>query len=170
MEEYLQVGVIAATQGLKGEVRVYPTTDDISRFDDLDKVFLETDRGLIPLEMEHVRYYRNVVILKFKGRDRIEDVETFRKKALVVRREDAIPLEPGEYYVADLIGIRVVEDTGRELGTLKEVLPTGSNDVYLVQGDSDEKRELMIPAIKDCIKSVDLENHVMTVHLLSGLE
>ncbi len=166
MGDMLQVGAITATHGLRGEVKVFPTTDDPKRYDDLKEVWLDTGKGLRELEVERVRYFKNLVIVKFKGLDCIGDVEGYVKKPLYVTRDHAVKLEENEYFVADLIGLKVVDDTGRQLGTLSDVLATGANDVYVV---TEGKQEILIPAIKQCILQVNLEEGLMTVHILGGM-
>ena len=108
-----------------------------------------------------------MVILKFKGYDSINDVERYRGRDLWITREQAVPLGEDENFVADLIGLAVVTDGGETLGTMKDVMFTGANDVYVVERENG--KELLLPAIKDCILDVDLENGVMTVHVLDGL-
>ncbi len=119
------------------------------------------------LEIEGVKFFKQFVILKFKGIDNINEIEPYRGKDLLVTRKQAIPLEEGEYFISDLIGLRVVSDQGEVLGTLTDVLQTGANDVYVVKRE--EKKDLLIPAILQCILKTDLINGVMTVHLLEGL-
>ncbi|MEE0421438.1 MAG: ribosome maturation factor RimM [Lachnospiraceae bacterium] len=167
MENFLQVGVITNTHGIKGEVKVFPTTDDPSRFKSLKNVFLDTGRDRVELEIEQVKFFKQFVILKFKGYDSINDVEQYRKKSLLVSRENAVELQENEYFIADLLGLTVVTDEGKQLGTLKDVLQTGANDVYVVE--TPEGQEILIPAIRQCILSVDLEEQTMRVHLLKGL-
>ncbi len=166
MIDKLRIGVITATHGLKGEVKVFPTTDDPHRYDSLKDVLIEDHGVFLEEKVSRVRYFKNLVIVKFEDRDRIEDVEKLVKHELYVTRENAVPLEEGEYFIADLIGLQVYEDTGRHLGKLSDVLETGANDVYIVDF---EGRELLLPNIPDCIKEVDLENGRMTVHLMEGL-
>ena len=167
MENMLRVGVITSTHGVRGEVKVFPTTDDAKRFKKLKTVILDTGKGQTTLEIEQVKFFKNMVILKFKGYDNINDVETWRQKDLLITREQAVTLQPDEYFITDLIGLLVKDDTGAEVGTVKDVLETGANDVYVVEMKNG--RELLIPAIKDCILDVDTEQGTMTVHLLEGL-
>lgn len=166
MDDLLQVGVITTTHGLKGEVKVFPTTDEKERFKELKQVILDTGTGKLDLEIESVRFFKNLVILKFKGINDINDVEPYRKKSLYVTRENAVQLNENEYFIADLIGLAVVEEDGEELGELCDVLQTGANDVYCVKKDD---QEILIPAIRECIRSVDIAAGKMTVHLLPGL-
>lgn len=167
MEQFLRVGVISSTHGVRGEVKVYPTTDDVNRFKELKKVILDTGREYLNLEISGVKFFKNMVILKFKGIDNINDIEKYKGKDLLVNREDAVALGENENYVADLIDLKVVTDEGEVLGYLTEVMETGANDVYVVE--TEDGRELLLPAIRDCILDVDLEEEVMTVHVLKGL-
>ena len=146
--DYLQVGVITSTHGIKGEVKVFPTTDDPNRFRALKDVVLDTGKEQIPLEIEGVKFFKQYVILKFKGIDNINDIEKYRKMPLLVSRENAVELEEDEYYMADII-------------------ETGANDVYVVSTEA--HTEVLLPAIHDCILDVDTENRKMTVHLMDGL-
>lgn len=166
MEQFLQVGIISSTHGIRGEVKVFPTTDDVTRFKALKQVILDTGKVHVTLEIEGVKFFKQFAIVKFKGIDNINDVEKYKGKGLLVRREDAVKLEENEYFIADLIGIKVF--TGdEEFGVLKDVLETGANEVYVV--DSKEYGEVLIPAIQQCILDVDLEERTMKVHLLDGL-
>ena len=167
MEDLLQIGLITTTHGVRGEVKVFPTTDDPMRFKKLKQVILDTGKEQIELEVAGARFFKNLVILKFKGIDNINDVEQYRQKSLYVTRENAVPLGENEYFIADLIGLKVVSDEGEELGDLSDVLQTGANDVYVVSKENTP--DLLIPAIRDCIRQVDIENGTMQVHLLAGL-
>ena len=167
MEDMLQVGVITQTHGIRGEVKVFPTTDDAARFKKLKKVTLDNGKECRELEIASVKFFKNLVILKFKGIDNINDVEKYKKAPLYVTREDAVPLGENEYFIADLIGLKVISDEGEELGILDDVLQTGANDVYVVKCDNGE--EILVPAIKDCVKNVDIEGNEITLHLLPGL-
>lgn len=167
MEDFLQVGAVTSTHGLRGEVKVFPTTDDPKRYQKLKKVYLKTQKQQKELEIERVRFFKNLVILKFKGLDDIADVQPYKGAKLYIMREDAVPLAEDEYFAADLIGLSVVSDENEKLGEVSNVLLTGANDVYVVK-QSDGK-ELLIPAIKDCIKKIDLIGGEMIVHLLPGL-
>lgn len=167
MEDMLRVGVIASSHGVRGEVKVFPTTDNPRRFDELEEVFLDTGKEQIPLEIEHIKYFKNMVILKFRGYDTINDIEKYKSKDLLIPRDKAVKLEADEYFITDLIGLSVLTEEGEALGSLKDVLETGANDVYVVEMANG--KELLVPAIADCILSVDLEQSVMRVHLLEGL-
>ena len=166
MEDLLKVGVITTTHGVRGEVMVYPTTD-AERFPDLEYVFLDTGREKKQLYIQNVKFFKNLVILKFKNIDNINDIEKYKGKELWIPREEAQDLEEDEYYIADLSGMKVVTEDGTSVGILKDVMETGANDVYVVQDA--QGKELLLPAIHQCILDVDIEKNIMTVHLMKGL-
>ncbi|MCQ2507475.1 MAG: ribosome maturation factor RimM [Dorea sp.] len=167
MEQFLRVGVISSTHGVRGEVKVFPTTDDPERFLDLEHVIMDTGKEKKNLEIQGVKFFKQFVILKFKGIDNINDIERYKGCELYVSREDAVPLEEDEFYIADLIGMKVVLEDGKEFGTLNDVMETGANDVYII--DSKEHGEVLIPAIKECVLDIDIDEMVMTIHLMKGL-
>ena len=167
MDNYLRVGVISTTHGIKGEVKVFPTTDDPNRFKELNEIILDTGKELLLLEIEGVKFFKQMVILKFKGIDDINEVEKYRGKDLLISRENAVKLEEGEFFIYDLIDSVVVTEEGEDLGTLVEIMTTGANDVYVVK--TPDGKELLIPSIKECILDVDVENKKILVHLLNGL-
>ena len=169
MTDRFQVGVIASTHGLQGEVNVFPTTEDPSRFKKLKQVVLHTQKGEeLLLDVVSARFFKKFVIVKFKQFNNINEVEKFRGCELTIDRKDAIKLQPGEYYCADLIGLSIVDEDGSELGTLTEILQTGANDVYeMTRKDSGEK--VYIPAIRDCIKEIDPEGGRIVIHVMDGL-
>ena len=168
MTDRFQTGVITGTHGLRGEVKVFPTTEDPARFLDLKEVILQMPGQERRLKIRSVKFFKKFVILGFEGMNRIEDVEKLRGCPLLVERKDAIPLEEGEYYVADLIGLSVRKEDGTEIGTLFEVLETGANDVYVVKREG--MKNLLLPAISQCILDVQPEQGFMTVHIMEGLE
>ena len=175
----LRVGVITQTHGIRGEVKIYPTTDDPKRFDSLKKVYMDytkkgvrgvMEQNLYELEIESVKYFKQFVILKFKEIDNINDIEMYKHMDIYVTREDAVPLEEGEFYIADLIGLDVIDDTGKKIGVLKDVLQTGANDVYIVTGNENVgNKELMLPKIDECVRDINLEEKTITVHIMKGL-
>lgn len=166
MEQFLQVGVISSTHGIRGEVKVFPTTDDAARFKELKKVLLDTGKERIELEIQSVRFFKQFVIVKFKGIDNINDIERYKGRSLLVSREDAVELDKDEYYIADLIGMDVFTEEGH-FGVLRDVMETGANEVYIV--DSDSHGEVLIPAIRQCVLNVDPEENRMTVRIMDGL-
>lgn len=167
MEDMLQVGVITQTHGVRGEVKVFPTTDDVNRFKKLKQVILDTGKETMSLEIQSVKFFKQFVILKFKGIDNINDIEKYKRCSLYVTREHAVPLEEDEYFIADMIGMEVCTEDGNIFGTLKDVIETGANDVYVIENA--EHGEVLVPAIKECIRSVDIEKGQMMIHLMDGL-
>lgn len=168
MEDLLQVGVITSTHGIKGEVKVFPMTDDNRRFKKLKECMLQYKEEWIPVKVQGARFFKNMVILKFEGIDNINDVEQYKQCGIFVDREHAVKLEQDEYFIADLLGIQVDREDGSPLGKLTEIIPTGANDVYVVT-DANQK-EWLFPAIKDCILKVDMEKRRMTVRMMKGME
>ena len=166
MEDLLKVGVITTTHGVRGEVKVFPTTDP-ERFLDLEYVILDAGREMKKLEIRNVKFFKNLVILKFDGIDNINDIERYKRCPLLVERKDAVELEEDEYFIADMIGIQVVTEDDEPFGTLKDVMETGANDVYVI--DTEEHGEVLVPAIRECILDVDIENQKMKIHLMDGL-
>ncbi|MBQ8663420.1 MAG: 16S rRNA processing protein RimM [Eubacterium sp.] len=167
MEDIFQVGIISSTHGIAGEVKVFPTTDDVNRFKKLKEVILDTGKEKLTLHVVQCKFFKQMVILKFKEFTNINEVERFRGKSLYVTRENAVKLKKDEYFIADMIGMQVVADDGEELGILDDVLQTGANDVYVITKEGE--KELLLPAIKECILNIDMDKHLMTVHLMPGL-
>ncbi len=172
MEKEFKIGAIIKPHGVHGEFKVYSTTDDNQRFKKLKTVIVRTGKEEFTAKVVSAKASDTDVILKLEGYDTPESVEKLRKAELYVTREHAVKLNKNEYFVADLIGLTVLDiDEGKMLGTLTDVLQTGANDVYEVtipDGESDGKK-VLIPAIRECIKAVDIEAGKMEVHLLPGL-
>ena len=167
MQDILQVGAVTSTHGLAGEVKVFPTTDDPKRFRKLKRVLIDTGKEMKELEVTGVKFFKQMVILKFRDHNRIEDVMGYKGKALYVTRENAVKLKKNEYFIADLIGMQVFTEDGNLLGKLTDVLQTGANDVYEVS--MEDGKTVLIPPIRQCILDVDTAGEKMTVHLLEGL-
>ena len=167
MEKYFRVGVIANTHGIRGKVKVYPTTDDINRFKKLKKCILDTGKEYIDLNVESVKFFKNMVILKFKEYNNINDIECYKGKDILVSRDNAVKLEKGEYYIADILGAKVILEDGSEFGVLEDVMQTGANDVYVVK--TLDNKEVLLPKIDECVKKLDIENKIVTVHIMKGL-
>ncbi|MDD2955093.1 MAG: ribosome maturation factor RimM [Oscillospiraceae bacterium] len=164
-QEFLETGKIVATHGVAGEVRVYPWCDSPDFLLDFDTLYLE--KGKRPVQIENARLHKNVVILKIAGVGTMDEALRLRDKILYVKRSD-VPLEPGEYFVQDLMGLRVVDaDSGEEYGILSEVSQTGANDVYHIQKEG--AREKLIPAISDVVVKTDVDGGVMLIRPLKGL-
>ena len=167
MEEYFEIGQIVNTTGLKGVIKVKPFTDDITRFEDLKTIYISMKNELKEFVIEQVRYNKNMVLLKLKGIDTIEEAEKYRNLYLKIHRKDAGELEENTYFIADILGCKVCTEQGEDLGSLIDIFPTGSNDVYVVKNE--EGKQVLLPAIKEVIKKVDIENRLIIVHLLEGL-
>lgn len=163
--KYLRVGKIVNTQGIKGEVRVIPLTDDIGRFRKLKHVFLD-DVKLIGMDIEYVKYHKNFVLLKFAGIDNIDEAEKYKDTYILIDRENAVKLPKGSYFICDIIGLRVEDRDGKHLGAVSDVMNTGSNDVYVVKNDGGE---ILIPAIKSVVLEINIDEGRMVVELPEGL-
>ena len=141
MEQMLQVGILSSTHGVRGEMKVFPTTDDAARFKKLKSVLLDTGSGLKEMQIEGVKFFKQFVILKFKDHDSINDIERYKGHSIYVTRENAVRLKKDEYFIADLIDMKVVEEDGNELGILSDVLfmprrrtaPSGHKTMYPVR-------------------------------------
>ena len=167
MQTRLEIGQIVNTFGIKGEIKVVPFTDDINRFDDLEKVYVKTKKDSKLYKVENARYHKNMVLLKLEGINNPEDAEKLRNAFLEIDRKDAIPLEEGTYFIADLINLDVYTDEGKLLGKVDDIYNTGANDIYVVKDELG--KQILLPGIKDVIKKVDLEAEKIIVHLIPGL-
>ena len=163
----LQIGQIVNTFGIKGMVKVKPFTDDIRRFDELKNVYVERKDNQMEYEIEEVKYHKDMVLIKFKGIDKIEQAELLRNSYLSISRDSVEELEEGRYYIVDMLGLEVYTDEQILLGTLEDIFNTGSNDIYVVKDELG--KQILLPAIQDVIKQIDIENKKMIVHLLPGL-
>ena len=167
MEDLLKVGIISSTHGIRGEVKVFPTTDDPQRFKKLKNILLDSGKEKRNLKIQSVKFFKQFVILKFEEIDDINDVEKYKGSSLYVTRDQAVKLKEDEYFIADLIGLTVIAEEEKLEGTLKDVMETGANDVYVIE--LTDGRELLLPAIKECVLSVDIEKGEMQIRLLDGL-
>ena len=166
-QEYFEIGQIVNHFGIKGMVKVNPFTEDISKFKSLNSIFLEKENNLIKIEIEEVKYSKNQILLKIKGINTIEEAEKYRGCYLKIARKDAKKLPKDTYFIADLIGLKVYTDEGILHGNVDDIYNSGANDIYVVK---DEKgKQILLPAIKEVIKQVDLEQEKIIVHLLKGL-
>lgn len=167
MDDLLRVGVITSTHGIRGEVKVFPTTDNPERFKKLKDCIISAKRENVNVTVQSVNFFKQYVIVKFKEFDNINDIEQYVKCDILVTRENAVKCEPGEYFICDLIGLSVITDEGEKLGTLTDVLETGANNVYEVTSENGKK--YLIPVIDQCILSHDMVNKTVTIHVLPGL-
>ena len=166
MEAYFRVGVITTSHGIRGEVKVFPTTENKERFRDLKSVVLQGKGKELSTEVEGVKFFKNMVIVKFRGIDDMDEANLWRQADVLVSREHAISLKPNENFIGDVIGLSVIGDDGITYGVVKDILKTGANDVYVVEG---EKKELLLPSIPSCILEVKPEEGYVKVHMLPGL-
>lgn len=167
MEEYFEIGQIVNTSGIKGILKIKPFTDDIKKFSNLKTIYIKTKSGLTEFKIEQVRYVKNMVMLKLAGIDTVEEAEKYRNLYIKILRDQEEELEAGSYYVVDILGCKVNTDANQELGKIVDVFQTGSNDVYVVKDE--QGKQILLPAIKQVIKNVDIKNKIITVHLLEGL-
>lgn len=167
MQEYLEIGQIVNTFGVKGMVKVKPFTDDITRFDKLKNIYVETNKVKKQYEIEEVKYHKEMVLIKFKQIDKLEDAEMLRNSYLKVNRKDEPELEEGTYYIVDLLGLDVYSDEGNLLGKLDDIYNYGSSDIYVVKDELG--KQLLLPAISDVIKEINLDEKKIVVHILEGL-
>lgn len=167
MNDFLEIGQIVNSYGIKGFFKVVPFTDDITRFDDLDSIYIEKNKKLEKKEIEEVKYHKNLVLLKIKGIDDINDTEQYKNCILKIDRADAVELPENTYFITDMIGIEVYTEKNEFLGKLTDIFPTGSNDVYVVKDELG--KQILLPAIGEVIIDVNLETKKMTVKLIPGL-
>ena len=166
-QEYFEIGQIVNTFGIKGIVKVNPFTDDISQFEKLKSILVDKKSKLLEMQIEEVKYSKNQILLKLKGVDTIEEAEKYRNCYLKLPREKAKKLPPNTYFIADLIGLKVYTDEGNLLGTLEDIYNSGASDIYVVKDELG--KQILLPAIKDVIKQIDLEQEKVIVHLIKGL-
>lgn len=168
MEQLMEIGQIVNTYGIKGFLKVVPYTDDVTRFEDLKQIYIETKRELKLFEIEDIKYSKNLVLIKLKGIDDINVAQIYKGCYIKINRKDAVKLKENSYFIVDLIGIHVYTDTDEDLGHITDVYSTKANDIYVVKDDMG--KQILLPAIGQVIKSVDIENKKMIVHLIEGLK
>lgn len=165
---YMTIGKVASTHGVRGAIKVFPLTDDKKRFSLLDSVFIEDVKGnLLKYEINQIKYVNKFVVLELAEVTSMDIALSLKQGIVKIPKEEAIKLKDGEYYVEDLEGIVVVDEDNNHLGKLKEVMHTGANDVYVI--DLENGKELLLPAIKKCILSIDMKENIMQVFVLEGL-
>ena len=167
MQEYFEIGQIVNHFGIKGMVKVMPYTDDITRYDELKEIYVVQKNKKTKYEIEEIKYHKNMVLAKVKGIDTMDSAEMLKQSSVQIERKDAIKLEKDTYFIVDLIGLKVVTDDNNELGNLIDIYNTGSNDIYVVKDELG--KQVLLPAISEVIKKIDIENKTITVHLVKGL-
>lgn len=170
MENYFEIGVVAGTHGIRGNLKVFPTTSEPNRFSKLKEVVVELRGRESVHKIESVAYHKQFVLLKLSGIDDMTEAEKYKRARILIDEKFAIPLGKDEYYTRDLYDMEVFTEEGELLGIIDDVIETGANDVYSVKNVSEkESKNILIPAIKQCILNVDVENNKMIVRLLEGL-
>lgn len=167
MKEYLEIGQIVNTNGLKGMLKIKPFTDDITRFENLEIIYIQKGQELIAKNIEEVKYVKNMVLLKLEGIDNIEEAEKYRNMYIKIDKEDIGDIPEDSYLVVDMLKCNVYTEENEMLGKMVDILSTGSNDVYVVK--TAEGKEVLLPAIKDVIKEIDIQNKKIIVNLMDGL-
>lgn len=167
MQEFFELGQIVNTFGVKGLVKVKPFTDDVTQFETLESILVEKNKSTIEMKIEEVKYHKDMVLLKLEGVEDMTAAEKYKGCYIKIPRSKARKLEEGEYFIADIIGSDVYTDTGDFLGRVDDIYNTGSNDIYVVKDELG--KQVLLPAIKDVLLDIDIENKKVTVHLLKGL-
>ena len=167
MQEYLEVGQIVNTHGLKGHLKVVPFTDDINRFKSLKTVFIDFKNELMEYKIQEVKFIKNLVRLKLEGLDNINDAEKFKGCYLKINRKDAKKLDENTYFIADLIVLDVYDLENHKIGILSDIFPTGSNDVYVVK--QEDGKQVLLPAISKVIKEINIKQGKIVVDISQGV-
>ena len=167
MKQLMEIGQIVNTYGIKGYLKIVPYTDDITRFEKLESIYIEVKKELKDFIIEDVKYSKNLVLLKLKGIDDINSAEIYKNCYIKIPRSQAVKLPENSYFIVDLIGLNVYTDNDEELGNIIDVFSTGANDIYVVKNELG--KQVLLPAISDVIKKVDIQNKKMIVHLIDGL-
>jgi 16S rRNA processing protein RimM len=160
------IGQISRVRGVKGEIVVFPLTDDLGRFLKLQKVLISKGKETQKFLIERARRFQGKVLLKLQGVESPEEAKKLVGGFIEIDKEQLVKLPEGRYFIFDLIGLEVVTTKGERIGRVKEVIPLSANDIFLVEGD---KREYDIPAIKDVVKKIDLETKEMIIEPIEGL-
>lgn len=166
-QQYFEIGQIVNHFGIKGMVKVNPFTDDISQFEEMKTILVDKKGNLQEMQIEEVKYSKKQVLLKLKGIETVEEAEKYRNCYLKLPREKARKLPKNTYFIADLIGLEVYTEEGNLLGKVDDIYNTGASDIYVIKDELG--RQILLPAIKEVIKQVDLEQEKIVVHLLDGL-
>ena len=166
-QEYFEIGQIVNTFGIKGFVKVNPFTDDMQRFGELNYVFVVKSKELLKMQIEEVKYHKNVVLIKFKGIEDINMAEQYKGCYIRIKREDARELPKDTYFIADLIGINVYDDNGNFLGKVNDIYNNKVHDIYVIKDDLG--KQILLPSTKEVIKQINIDENKIIVHLIDGL-
>lgn len=167
MQKYFEVGQIVNTFGIKGQLKVKPFTDELERFEELKTVYICKKNEMKKVEIEEVKYHKDMVLLKIKGINDLNEAEQYKGLFLKIDRKDAKELPEGTYFIADLLGLEVYTDEGELLGKVDDIFPTGANDVYVVKDEMG--KQILLPSIPEVLKEIDLEKEKIIVHIIEGL-
>ena len=167
MENFIEIGQIVNSYGIKGQMKIVPFTDDITRFSNLKTIYIEINKELKEFKIEDVKYHKNNVLIKLESINDINDTEKYKNCYVKIDRKNAVKLPKNTYFIIDLIGIEVFTEENLFLGKIVDVFPTGSNDVYVVKDELG--KQILLPAIGEVIKNVDIPNKKMIVKLIKGL-
>lgn len=167
MQKYFEVGQIVNTFGVKGFLKVKPFTDEISRFEELKTVYIVQKNEMKKVEIEEVKYHKQMVLLKLKGIDSLTEAEKQKGLFLKIDRKDTKKLPKDTYFIADLLGLDVYTEEGELLGKVDDIFNSGANDVYVVKNELG--KQILLPGIKEVLKEIDLEKEKIIVHLIKGL-
>ena len=167
MEDYLRVGVLSSPHGVRGEVSVYPTTDDIERFRSLKEAFISVKGEMIPVHVISCKFKKNMPVLGFEEYKNIDDIAPLRGSELYVDRSNAVPLEDGEYFLADIIGFDVIAED-KKIGVIKDYIENEASQVIFVVSCEDGT-EKYIPDVPHFISEVDLEEGKVYANLIKGM-
>lgn len=166
-QEYFEIGQIVNTFGIKGFVKVNPFTDDMQRFGELNYVFVVRNKELLKMQIEEVKYHKNVVLVKFKGIEDINMAEQYKGCYIRIKREYARKLPKDTYFIADLIGVSVFDENDNFLGKVNDIYNNKVHDIYVIKDDLG--KQILLPSTKEIIKQIDVENDRIVVHLIDGL-
>lgn len=164
MTKYLEIGQIVNTFGIKGMVKIKPFSDNIERFNNMETIYIKNKSGINEYNVQEAKYHKNMILMKLEGIENPEQADLLRNSYLIVDRDKEEPLEEGTYYVVDMLGLEVYTDQNELLGTLDDIYNTGSNDIYVVKNELG--KTVLLPAIKEVIKEVDMENKKLIVHII----
>ena len=164
---YLEAGKIVNTHGLRGEVKLVPWTDSPQTFEEIDYVFIKKKTGDVRLDIERLKYQKNNLIVKFNQISSIEEAEKLKNQTVYIDRDALGELPEGVYYIADIIGLTAVDESGNAVGTVVDIFNTGANDIYDIKREG--KKNLLLPVIDDVI-TVNLENERVVVKIPEGLD
>lgn len=166
-QEYFEIGQIVNTFGIKGLVKVKPFTDDLERFEELKSVFVVKNKELVEMQIEEVKYHKNLVLIKFKGIEDMNMAERLKGCYIKIHRKDARKLPEDTYFIADLIGVKVYDEDGNLLGKVDDIYNNKVHDIYVIKDDLG--KQILLPSTKEVIKDIDIDNDKIIVHLINGL-